>query len=203
MYSVYRTCTLCKDAHNPNFGVVGKNYESSRIMFILHHSDSRVLSSQLSLSFDHEVSNVDINYSNALHQSDTGRVINWLLKSCRDLRRKTEFNHNLTWDDIYVTNFFKCLLPEDREPKKEEYNSCANVMRSQIISASPRKIVAFGNKTLENMFPKLSLENTLSLNITLYENIPVLLSPHPRRIHDQKDAETLRYLREIRDFIVS
>jgi uracil-DNA glycosylase family 4 len=204
MHSVSTGKSLCKgpcssDVYNPNFGLKGKNYDDSRIMFILHRSDSRAVaktSSEHTLPFDYGEQNVDMTYWNALRRSDTGRATNWLLKSyC-----------GLTWDDVYITNFFKCLLPADREPEYNEYRSCAKVMKRQIISAAPKKIVAFGYRTIEHMFPEFSKVKTLEplvLTQHLYESVPLLISYHPRRIHDMKRAESQKHLKVIRDFILS
>ncbi len=209
MQSVSICDSLCSgpcssDVYAPNFGIKGSNYENSRIMFVLHRSDSRALSlaaTQLAMPSFSGNNNVDAAYWNALRKSDTGRVISWLLKSyC-----------NMSWDDVFVTNFFKCLLPKtakgkDREPRENEYLMCADVLRKQIISAAPKKIVAFGGKTIEYMLPEITLGKdlpSLALTTHSYENIPLIVSYHPRKIHDMKIAESREHLIALKNFIKS
>lgn len=208
MHSVNNSDVLCKgpcsySVYNPNFGVIGDNYENSRIMFVLHRSDSRAVKSlpDAPIQFNYEEQHLDMLYWNALIKSDTGRAINWLLKGyC-----------NMTMEDVYITNVFKCLLSENMSskdilPKDLEYRSCVDVLKNQVIAAAPRKIIAFGYKTLEYMLPDVAIDKDLdSLVLTeqLYENIPLMVSYHPGRIHRMPRAESQKYLMTLRNFIKS
>jgi uracil-DNA glycosylase family 4 len=117
----------------------------------------------------------------------------------------------MTMEDVYVTNVFKCLLSEnmmskDILPKDIEYRSCADVLKNQVIAAAPRKIISFGYKTLEYMLPDVAIGkdlDTLVLTEQMYENIPVMISYHPGRIHTMKRAESQKYLMTLRKFIKS
>ncbi|MGV8171708.1 MAG: uracil-DNA glycosylase family protein [Candidatus Woesearchaeota archaeon] len=191
-------CSL--ETFNYNPGIIGKNYDKHRIMFVLHRSDDRAnpengnkLDAQLSIDLGlGEVTNNMI-YSKALKESDTGRILGWLLR-----------DSGLTYEDVYITNLFKCLLPDDRNPKYTEYVSCTNLLKNQIISAAPKKIVVFGGQSLKYMFPETDRTNLGSIvsEKKSYEGIPSLIMYHPRRIHDLKKDKQIQYLKTIREFIL-
>lgn len=192
-------CSL--ETFNYNPGIIGKDYDKHRIMFVLHRSDDRANPEngnnhgpQLSLDFDFGDADTNLVYSRALRKSDTGRILGWLLR-----------DSGLTFDDVYITNLFKCLLPGDKLPTNRQYKSCSEILSNQIILAQPEKIVALGYQTFGYMFPEIAKQNTLESivsNVELYgDGIPTLLMYHPRKLHDLKKRDQREHLEIIRAFL--
>jgi len=178
-----------------NSGIKGKYYDDKRIMFVLHRSDSRAIKKDLGIEglFRVEDMQLENSYDEALRRSDTGRFLRWLTGYC-----------GMTLDDVYITNMFKCLIPDDREPRYSEYGSCAELLRRQILDVKPEKILVFGMKPYEYMFPEIyKTQNFNRLKFERYENIPALIINHPRRLHGMKRIERQKYLIEIRNFLKS
>jgi len=182
-------CSPDAKCYNP--GVIGTNYESSRIMIVLNRSDSRATQAidegeGLFKSIPPENS-----YDRALRMSNTGKLLNWLYSYC-----------GLTDDDIYVTNAFKCLLPKDREPKKKEYAACVDLLKEQIIAAKPSKIMVFGQRPYRHLFNRDD-NGEKFLEFETYNGIPVLALNHPRKLYDMQTHHRQRYFKIIRKFIQS
>lgn len=95
-------CQLCSGAYGFNPGLLGKNASQTGIMFILHRPDERAVSTLGEES-----------YETALRDARTGKTLSGMLGYC-----------GLTWNDIFLTNLFKCVLLNDRQPSKEEYERC-------------------------------------------------------------------------------
>ena len=129
-------------------------------MFVLNHSDHRALTKTL---FD--------DYLNALQNSQTGKKLSVIFK-----------RSNLTIDDIFITNLFKCIMP--REPTKAEYQKCFCILEEQIKKLNPDKIVMFGHWGYKTMFPELLKEKFYKItgSILDYNNIPVLITYHPGKL---------------------
>jgi uracil-DNA glycosylase family 4 len=195
MYNNIICTNLCSsEAFCYNPGIKGKYYDTSRILLVLHRSDSRAIKksidNEIGLFSADEMQQEDP-YRKALRLSDTGRLLHWLVYYC-----------GITEDDLYITNLFKCVLPKDREPKDKEYRACTEVLRTQISDINPRKIIVFGRKPFEYMFPEISKTQKFKpLRQELYGNIPAIIIYHPRRIHDLKIGDRQKYFIEIRNFL--
>ena len=116
MFSLEKCANQCSpNAFCYNPGIIGANYNNSRIMFVLHRSDARVLETEkpvdtgLMLFNANELPSEDY-YKQALRKSDTGRLLRWMNGYC-----------GINEDDVYITNLFKCLLPDDKNPREKEY----------------------------------------------------------------------------------
>ena len=182
-YHCLTACTGCSSeafAYNP--GLKGTYANRSKILFVLHRSDSRALSS----------GGPDA-YKQALLESQTGRVLKEMFNRC-----------GFGLDDIYLTNMFKCLLPNDREPRRQEYEKCVSNLEAQVSEFQPRKIVAFGAKPYELMFPELAEENdftSMLSKVSQYQDVPALISQHPRRIFGYPLKRRNKYYDRLSDFL--
>jgi len=195
MYSDKICQSFCSDRVSCyNSGIKGKYYDEHRIMFVLHRSDSRAIK-----EYEHAINSLDLHagiedpYVYALRKSDTGRLLRWLTSYC-----------GMTEDDVYITNLFKCLIPEDKEPRMDEYKACAGLLRDQVLEHKPRKILVFGGKPFHYMFPEISKTNTFESMISheeLYMDTPSLILNHPRRLHGLKGLERQEYFVKIRNFL--
>lgn len=164
-------CTLCEDAYNFFEGLKGKNADETKLLFILHRADERITNPTL----------FSENYKVALGKTNTGKVLAQLLNYV-----------NLTIDDIYLTNVYKCLLPrktkskhfrsDGRKPTKKEYANCKTILDKQIEDFAPKKMVLFGEPAYNVVIGQNDYERDLLVPNLNYKNIPVLLLEHPGKI---------------------
>jgi len=158
--AVLSCCNKCEGAYSFNQGIKGKNADLTKLLLVLHKSDSRATIPVLpGLGFD--------DYESAFMNAPTGLVINGLLKFC-----------SLRFDDIYLTNIFKCLLPGDRQPAKKEYENCLPVLEAQVNDFNPSKIIIFGAKVADRML-KNGYTAIDSGEIHEYLKVPALSLDHP------------------------
>lgn len=154
----------CKGAFSYSDGIKGKNADITKILFVGNRADSRILQTSL----------FNNNYEEALLKSQTGKIINEILGFCK-----------LTFDDIYFTNLFKCLLLDSKAPSKEEYQNCVSQLEIQVNKFKPKGIVAFGGKVYEFLFPKyankINFENLIWYSPE-YNRVPTLISNHPCKL---------------------
>lgn len=54
-------------------------------------------------------------------------------------------------EELYITNIVKCRPPENRNPEKEEADSCKEYLQSQINMVKPKIIVLLGSVALKNI----------------------------------------------------
>ncbi len=159
-------CGFCKCSSNYHEGLKGKTYGQTKLMFIAHRPDQRV-NIEVLPSFD--------SYEIALSETKTGKNIGTLLKHC-----------NLSLDNIFWTNLFKCVLLENRPPNKEEYLFCVNNhLNLQIEEANPNLIVGLGSQVYKILFPDLVKEKKFEQrigDIVKYNQRNVLIFPHPQKI---------------------
>jgi uracil-DNA glycosylase len=157
----------CEGAFAYFHGLKGKNSGLTGIMLVANRSDSRAL-------LQAGAGGEDYAYKTALSTSKTGMILAELLSTAK-----------LGFDDIYLTNVFKCLLPDDREPRAQEYRSCKKVLAAQIAEFLPKKMVALGQKAYNQLFPDeaLAMGHRYAIGrILQHEGVPTLILPHPREI---------------------
>ena len=54
-------------------------------------------------------------------------------------------------EDVYIANVVKCRPPNNRNPEKDEINSCMDYLRNQVIIVKPKIIVLLGNIALKSI----------------------------------------------------
>ena len=54
-------------------------------------------------------------------------------------------------EEVYIANIVKCRPPNNRNPEKDEANSCMNYLRNQVILVKPKIIVLLGSVALKNI----------------------------------------------------
>lgn len=170
-----KNCTLCNGAYEFNAGIVGKNYKNEGLMFILHKSDSRALNG----------------YSDALRKTNTGRTVDNILDMA-----------GLNLDDIVLTNFYKCLLPNDKNPNSIQYNNCKKVLNSQIKKMNPQKIVLFGAPVYSHFFddPEVSFSDVVG-KVVRNNKISSFISYHPSGLRLQSKNEKDRIMKGMLEYI--
>ena len=172
-----------------NLGIIGKNYDSKGIMFILNRSDSRALNGIASGEGLFAKIHSEDSYVRALRLSDTGRLLGWLTQYC-----------GISTDDVYITNAFKCLMPDDKDPKLKDYMICVDILKKQVLDAKPKKIIVYGSKAAMVLLPERT-QLDVSTGISMIYETPTMFMYHPRRLHDMKIQERQKYFIEIRNFL--
>ncbi|MBW3023195.1 hypothetical protein KY308_03760 [Candidatus Woesearchaeota archaeon] len=175
-----KNCSRCEEASQFNPGIKGRNADLTKLLFILHKSDSRATVPVLpGLGFEE--------YEAAFMKTQTGQVIDGLAKFC-----------NMVPDDIYITNFFKCLLPADRNPRKKEYKNCLLLLEIQVKDFKSKKIVVFGSQPAKLMSsnPKISLGKVFG-----YNGVPSLVAEHPSAPWLRSERLRNEYFEDISRFI--
>lgn len=166
--SIRPPCTNpCEGAYYFTPGIKGSKADLTKILLVANRADDRIC--QLGL-FNHS-------HLAALLKSKTGRALQEILAEA-----------GMSFEDVYFTNAFKCLLPGNKDPSRQEYKNCAGVLESQVLEFQPRKIVAFGRMAYESMFPeaaeKTGFENNVG-SIIPYRGdagCPTLISQHPSKL---------------------
>ena len=94
------------------------------------------------------------------------------------------------FEHVYITNAFKCHLPNDRKPRRAEYDACfSEQLVPQIKGFAPNGIVSFGPGPTYLLFPELKSvgEITPSVGLTMQalDRFPTYISFHPGHLHRQ------------------
>ena len=181
-------CNLCgDDAIKFQPGIKGGNSNKTKFMFVLHKPDTRINNSVLGFANSYDV---------ALSESKTGIEIGRMLRYL-----------NLDIRDIYLTNLFKCVLKQDRSPKKKEYLRCLDNFDKEIANFNPEKLVLFGDKTFQMLFPGLAKNNlhkSFWTQSRFYSdnNIPSFFLPHPSKmVYFSEERRISEFYEPLKEFL--
>ena len=104
--------------------------------------------------------------------------------------------------NCYIANTVKCRPPYNRDPQKDEAETCRSFLDAQIAVLKPKMILAVGKVAVRNL---LKIEGEFSLNryrgkIYEYNKIPLIVTYHPsallRNIEFKKPAwEDLKFFK--------
>jgi len=104
--------------------------------------------------------------------------------------------------NCYIANTVKCRPPYNRDPQKDEAETCRSFLDAQIAVLKPKMILAVGKVAVRNL---LKIEGEFSLNryrgkIYEYNKIPLIVIYHPsallRNIEFKKPAwEDLKFFK--------
>jgi len=180
---IERICMDCPEASGFYDEPKGKNADQTKILFVLHRPDRRVVPALPGFN-GHET---------ALLKTATGRVLGSVLRGA-----------GLTFNDVYITNLYKCMLPNDREPVDYEYHRCIRVFEKQIADFQPRCMVLFGGKALEllcNSQINHHEGELFSYCPPSYERVLALAMHHPSAPW-LKGKYLEGYVRKIRDYLI-
>lgn len=104
--------------------------------------------------------------------------------------------------NCYIANTVKCRPPYNRDPEKDEAESCRSFLDAQIHILKPKMILALGKVAVRNL---LKIDGEFSLNkyrgkIFKYNEVPLVVTYHPsallRNIEFKRPAwEDLKFFR--------
>ncbi len=66
---------------------------------------------------------------------------------------------DLSRDDVFITNIVKCRPPDNRDPRKDEIDSCNHFLEEQIDLIDPEIIVSLGNHATETLTGKKGMKS--------------------------------------------
>ncbi|MFC2157397.1 uracil-DNA glycosylase [Acidobacteriota bacterium] len=81
--------------------------------------------------------------------------------------------------EVYITNILKCRPPQNRDPKKDEIESCQAYLYEQIEQIQPRVIVTLGKFAAEFFIPNFTSITAMRGKLQLYRHIPLMPTFHP------------------------
>ena len=95
-------------------------------------------------------------------------------------------------DEVYITNIVKCRPPNNRNPHKEEMDSCKDYLLRQIELIRPKVIVTLG-KVAASFFIQTSLSMTaLRGDFYEFQGIKVMPTFHPSYLIRNEGNRILR-----------
>jgi uracil-DNA glycosylase len=95
-----------------------------------------------------------------------GQLLNNMIKAM-GLRR----------EDVYIANIVKCRPPQNRQPERDECDTCSPFLMRQIAAIKPKVIVALGATAAKNL---LAMNASMSeLRGRFYDFTPTGVKPDP------------------------
>ena len=82
----------------------------------------------------------------------------------------------------YIANIVKCRPPHNRDPQRDEVDSCRPFLDRQIELIVPRAILILGRIAAQHLFDTSESLATLRLRDHRYRNIPVFITYHPSAV---------------------
>jgi uracil-DNA glycosylase family 4 len=92
---------------------------------------------------------------------------------------------------VFIGNIVKCRPPNNRNPLKEEVDSCLPFLKKQIEIMKPRVLVCLGKVALENLIGGSFPITRVRGQIFNYNGIPVVPTFHPAFILHQKTKDEI------------
>lgn len=101
---------------------------------------------------------------------DEGKLLDNMLQAVGASRRR----------GAYLTNAFKCRLPDDREREAEEAARWALVLQRQVQLLRPRVILAMGRFAVQMLLQANEPPGRLRGRVHRYGDVPVVVTFHPK-----------------------
>ena len=147
-------CTRCKLCNGRKNIVFGEGSEKARIMFI------------------GEGPGRDEDFEGRPFVGEAGQLLTRIIENGIGIKR----------EEVYICNVVKCRPPENRDPEKDEVNSCIPFLKKQIEIIKPEVICTLGRiaaRELLNREFKITMERG---RWQTYMNIPLMPTYHPAYI---------------------
>ena len=84
----------------------------------------------------------------------------------------------LSREDVFITNVVKCRPPDNRDPKKDEIETCNPYLKRQINLIEPKVIATLGNHATKTLIGKTGI-STIHGDEFEYNNIKLIPLYHP------------------------
>jgi DNA polymerase len=129
LFSLVKNCKDCDLWKNRQNPVLGEGSINAKIMFI------------------GEAPGLNEDIQGRPFVGRAGKILDEMLESI-NLKRK----------DIYIANILKCRPPENRNPFKNEIDSCTKYLEKQIEKIKPELIVTLGSFATSYIFEKFNIK---------------------------------------------
>ena len=107
-------------------------------------------------------------------------------------------------EDVYICNILKCRPPGNRDPEREEVNSCEAYLQRQLEIIEPRIILCLGRVAAQTLLGTTATLGALRESVHFYAGIPVMATYHPaallRNAHMKRPCwDDVRKVRALHD----
>ena len=114
-------------------------------------------------------------------------------------------------EDVFIGNVVKCRPPNNREPLKDEVETCLPYLLRQIAILQPKVIVCLGKVALNNLLGTSHSMGRIRGQILGFHDIPLIPTYHPSYILHKKDKEEISRakwevwedMQKVRDYLQS
>ncbi len=147
-------CTRCKLCEGRNNIVFGEGSEDARLMFI------------------GEGPGRDEDIEGRPFVGEAGQLLTKIIENGIGIKR----------EEVYICNIIKCRPPNNRDPEKDEINSCIPFLKKQIETIRPEVICTLGRIAARELLKrdfKITMERG---RWQTYLNIPLMPTYHPAYI---------------------
>jgi DNA polymerase len=93
--------------------------------------------------------------------------------------------------DVFISNVVKCRPPNNREPLKDEVETCLPFLSRQIDILQPKVIVCLGKVALNNLLGTNHSMGRIHGQILRFHEIPLVPTYHPSYILHKKDKDEI------------
>jgi DNA polymerase len=106
-------------------------------------------------------------------------------------------------DEVYIANIVKCRPPGNREPERDEVDSCLPFLKKQIKAVRPRIIVTLGRTATQCLLNTQAPLTRLRGRWQRYDKIPVMPTFHPSYLlrFPQERKKTWEDMQQVMDFL--
>ncbi len=81
-------------------------------------------------------------------------------------------------EDVFITNVVKCRPPDNRDPRKDEIETCKPYLEEQIDLLEPKLIVTLGNHAAETLIGRSGMKDMHGQEFE-YKGVKVIPMYHP------------------------
>jgi DNA polymerase len=107
--------------------------------------------------------------------------------------------------DLYITNTVKCLTPENRKPKRDEFEACQQYLDKEVELVKPDIIIALGAlafKRLTGMKGIMKHQGEFIYSVRYNVNVLALLHPSPYNTNNPERREMFNSgLEKLNDYL--
>jgi DNA polymerase len=94
-------------------------------------------------------------------------------------------------EEVFIANVVKCRPPNNREPQKDEVETCLPYLSKQIAILQPKVIVCLGRVALNNLLGTSHSMGRIRGQLLSFHDTPLIPTYHPSYILHKKDKEEI------------
>ena len=94
-------------------------------------------------------------------------------------------------EEVFIANVVKCRPPNNREPQKDEVETCLPYLSRQITILQPKVIVCLGRVALNNLLGTSHSMGRIRGQLLSFHDTPLIPTYHPSYILHKKDKEEI------------